>query len=407
MIVVEHDQEVIEAADFVFDFGPEAGKKGGEIVAAGTPDEIKTHPQSLTGKYLSGKKQVTRQKLTQPQLVDEDTEQHSPGSIRIFGASHHNLKHIDVDFPLGKLICITGVSGSGKSSLLHDTLFQNLVQQLGLKPDEKPGAVESISVPESITKAYLIDQKPIGKTPRSNPATYSKAFDQIRQLFAYSQEARVRGFTPSRFSFNTKGGRCEACKGDGQIKIEMQFLADVYVTCDVCNGKRYNQETLAVEYKGKSIDQVLQMTIDEALEFFQHSSLLSRKLGTLKEVGLGYLQLGQPAPTLSGGEAQRLKLARELSHQTPTHHVYLLDEPTTGLHFADVQKLLNVLDQLVKQNNTVIVIEHNLDIICNADWIIDLGPEGGDGGGEVVYTGTPAALINCTDSITGKYLAKN
>ena len=407
VIVVEHDQEVIEAADFVFDFGPEAGKKGGEIVAAGTPDEIKTHPQSLTGKYLSGKKQVTRQKLTQPQLVDEDTEQHSPGSIRIFGASHHNLKHIDVDFPLGKLICITGVSGSGKSSLLHDTLFQNLVQQLGLKPDEKPGAVESISVPESITKAYLIDQKPIGKTPRSNPATYSKAFDQIRQLFAYSQEARVRGFTPSRFSFNTKGGRCEACKGDGQIKIEMQFLADVYVTCDVCNGKRYNQETLAVEYKGKSIDQVLQMTIDEALEFFQHSSLLSRKLGTLKEVGLGYLQLGQPAPTLSGGEAQRLKLARELSHQTPTHHVYLLDEPTTGLHFADVQKLLNVLDQLVKQNNTVIVIEHNLDIICNADWIIDLGPEGGDGGGEVVYTGTPAALINCTDSITGKYLAKN
>lgn len=406
VVVVEHDQEVIEAADHVVDFGPGAGEAGGKIVASGTPTEIKNSPSSLTGKYLSGKKQITRQKAVSRHLINDDETAASLGSIQIIGASHHNLKHIDVEIPLGKLVCITGVSGSGKSTLLHDTLYYHLAEQLGLKPDDKPGKVERLSVPNSITKVYLIDQKPIGKTPRSNPATYSKAFDQIRQLFAFSPDSRIRGYNTGRFSFNTKGGRCETCKGDGQIKIEMQFLPDVYVTCDVCGGKRYNQETLTIEYKGKSIDQVLNMTIDEAYTFFENNSLLQRKLGTLREVGLGYLQLGQPAPTLSGGEAQRLKLARELSHQTPRHHVYLLDEPTTGLHFADVQKLLNVLDQLVKHNNSVILIEHNLDIIRNADWLIDLGPEGGEGGGEIVFTGTPEAIINCKDSITGAYLKK-
>lgn len=406
VVVVEHDQEVIESADWVVDFGPGAGEAGGQIVAQGVPSEIKTSTNSLTGKYLSGKKQITRQKLSALRLVSDDNTTASPSSIKIFGASHHNLKHIDVDLPLGKLICITGVSGSGKSTLLHDTLYHHLAKHLDLKPDDQPGQIDRISIPDLVHKVYLIDQKPIGRTPRSNPATYSKAFDQIRQLFAFCPDSRIRGYNAGRFSFNTKGGRCETCKGDGQIKIEMQFLADVYVTCDVCNGKRYNAETLAIEYKGKNIDQVLKMTVDEAHEFFTNNTLLKRKLATMRDVGLGYLQLGQPAPTLSGGEAQRLKLARELSHQTPQHHVYLLDEPTTGLHFADVQKLLNVLDQLVKHNNTVILIEHNLDVIRNADWLIDLGPEGGEGGGEVVFAGTPDSITTCADSITGKYLQK-
>jgi len=407
VLVVEHDQEVIEAGDYVCDFGPEAGKNGGKIIAVGSIKDIIAEPKSLTGQYLSGKKVIRRQKkLNQSKvIVDEDT-QPTAETIQIFGASHHNLKNIDVKLPLGKLVCITGVSGSGKSTLLHDTLYHHLEKHLGNQPSNEPGKIERIMVPDSVKKVYLIDQKPIGKTPRSNPATYSKAFDYIRQLFAYSQDARIRGYNPGRFSFNTKGGRCENCKGDGQIKIEMQFLPDVYVICDVCNGKRYNQETLSIEYKGKSIDQVLNMTIDEAFNFFQNHSLLKRKLETLKAVGLGYLQLGQPAPTLSGGEAQRLKLAKELSHQTPQHNVYLLDEPTTGLHFADVQKLLNVLDQLVKHNNTVIVIEHNLDIIRNADWLIDLGPEGGEKGGEIVFAGTVADALQRPNSITGTYLEK-
>jgi len=420
VVVVEHDADVIKQADYVFDFGPGAGKGGGQIVAEGTPAEIMADPQSLTGKYLSGKKTVKRLSATAQkeaiksnlwrqfdrQLVSDDEAGLASKSpqIRIEGAHHHNLNHVDVNFPLRKLTCLTGVSGSGKSTLLHDTLYWQLAKFLGKTMDDKPGAVTRLSVPEEVKRVYLIDQKPIGKTPRSNPATYSKAFDAIRELYANTPDARIRGYKPGRFSFNTKGGRCETCKGDGQIKIEMQFLPDIYVTCDVCGGKRYNEETLSVEYRGKTIDQVLDMTVDEGANFFQHHSLISRKLATLQEVGLGYLTLGQPAPTLSGGEAQRLKLAKELSQQSLQHTVYLLDEPTTGLHFADVQKLLNVLVRLVSQDNTVIVIEHNLDIIKNADWLIDLGPEGGEGGGEVIFTGTPEECAQSKESLTGRFL---
>jgi len=420
VVVVEHDADVIKQADYVFDFGPGAGKGGGQIVAEGTPAEIMADPQSLTGKYLSGKKTVKRLSATAQkeaiksnlwrqfdrQLVSDDEAGLASKSpqIRIEGAHHHNLNHVDVNFPLRKLTCLTGVSGSGKSTLLHDTLYWQLAKFLGKTMDDKPGAVTRLSVPEEVKRVYLIDQKPIGKTPRSNPATYSKAFDAIRELYANTPDARIRGYKPGRFSFNTKGGRCETCKGDGQIKIEMQFLPDIYVTCDVCGGKRYNEETLSVEYRGKTIDQVLDMTVDEGAIFFQHHSLISRKLATLQEVGLGYLTLGQPAPTLSGGEAQRLKLAKELSQQSLQHTVYLLDEPTTGLHFADVQKLLNVLVRLVSQDNTVIVIEHNLDIIKNADWLIDLGPEGGEGGGEVIFTGTPEECAQSKESLTGRFL---
>ncbi|MCA9373109.1 excinuclease ABC subunit UvrA [Candidatus Woesebacteria bacterium] len=408
VVVVEHDEEVIRAADYVFDFGPGAGRSGGKIVAHGKPNEIQNAKESLTGQYLSGKKQVERKKKIDKAgsraLVSDDDAGTSKGAIRIEGATHHNLKSLDINFPLNKLVCITGVSGSGKSTLLHDTLYYHLATNLGYRVDMEHSAIDRLLVPDVVKKVYLIDQKPIGKTPRSNPATYSKAFDYIRQLFALTPDARIRNYKPGRFSFNTKGGRCEACQGDGQIKIEMQFLADVYVTCDVCQGKRYNEETLSVEYRGKTIDQVLHLTVDEAYDFFQSHGALKKKLGTLKEVGLGYLELGQPAPTLSGGEAQRLKLAKELAHQTSQHNVYLLDEPTTGLHFADTQKLLNVLSQLVNHENTVIVIEHNLDIIRNADWIIDLGPEGGAGGGEILYAGPPTAAANQTKSITGKFL---
>lgn len=407
VVVVEHDEEVIRAAEYVFDFGPGAGRHGGKIVAHGTPAEVEANPNSLTGQYLSGKKNVSRKILkvnTERKVVDEDAPTQSQSAIGLYGASHHNLKSIDVNFPLGKLICITGVSGSGKSTLLHDTLYYHLAKQLGYRSDLESASIERLIVPDVVKKVYLIDQKPIGKTPRSNPATYSKAFDYIRELFALTPEARIRNYKAGRFSFNTKGGRCEACQGDGQLKIEMQFLADVYVTCDVCQGKRYNEETLSIEYKGKTIDQVLHLTIDEAYDFFMSHSALRKKLGTLKEVGLGYLELGQPAPTLSGGEAQRLKLAKELAHQTQQHNVYLLDEPTTGLHFADTQKLLNVLSQLVTHQNTVIVIEHNLDVIRNADWLIDLGPEGGEGGGEVLYAGAPTQAHTQKNSVTGMYL---
>ncbi len=407
VVVVEHDEEVIRSAEYVFDFGPGAGRHGGKIVAHGTPAEVEANPNSLTGQYLSGKKNVSRKILkvnTERKVVDEDAPTQSQSAISLYGAAHHNLKSIDVNFPLGKLICITGVSGSGKSTLLHDTLYYHLAKQLGYRSDLESATIERIVVPDVVKKVYLIDQKPIGKTPRSNPATYSKAFDYIRELFALTPEARIRNYKAGRFSFNTKGGRCEACQGDGQLKIEMQFLADVYVTCDVCQGKRYNEETLSIEYKGKSIDQVLHLTIDEAYDFFMSHAALRKKLGTLKEVGLGYLELGQPAPTLSGGEAQRLKLAKELAHQTQQHNVYLLDEPTTGLHFADTQKLLNVLSQLVTHQNTVIVIEHNLDVIRNADWLIDLGPEGGEGGGEVLYAGPPTQAHNQNNSVTGQFL---
>ncbi len=406
VVVVEHDRDVIEAADYIIDFGPRAGKHGGEIVVAGSLEDIIKSKKSLTGKYLSRKKDVVRDGMAtskeRSQISDDDAR--SPGSIQIFGAHHHNLQHVDVKFPLQKLTAITGISGSGKSTLLHDTLFQHLTKHLGKKVDDVIGPIERIMVPDEVRRVSLIDQSPIGKTPRSNPATYTKVFDYVRKVFANTKDAQIRGYTPGRFSFNVKGGRCESCQGDGQLKIEMQFLPDVYVTCDVCEGKRYNQETLEVLYKEKNISDVLKMTIDDAFEFFSRHSTIRKKLETLIDVGLGYLELGQPAPTLSGGEAQRVKLARELSTRTAEHVVYLLDEPTTGLHFEDVRKLLNVLDQLVKQNNTVIVIEHNLDVIKNADWIIDLGPEGGANGGQIVAVGTPTTVANHADSDTGKYL---
>lgn len=413
VIVVEHDRDVMLAADYVIDFGPKAGSEGGQVVAQGTPAELMKESKSLTGKYLSRRKDVTRTdtlakaKKDDRRIVDLDEIPSSPAtnqSIKIEGAHHHNLQHVDVSFPLNTLTAITGISGSGKSTLLHDTLYGNLAKHLGRSIDEVPGEITRITVPDVVRRVTLIDQSPIGKTPRSNPATYTKIFDYIRTLFANTQDARVRGYTAGRFSFNVKGGRCEACQGDGQIKIEMQFLPDVYVTCDVCNGKRYSEETLQVLYKNKNISEILNMTVNEAYDFFAAHSTLRAKLKTLQDVGLGYIGLGQPAPTLSGGEAQRVKLAKELSGRTAEHVVYLLDEPTTGLHFADVQKLLDVLHQLVNQNNTVIVIEHNLDIIKNADWIIDLGPEGGEYGGTIVAEGTPQQLATAEGSFTGQYL---
>ncbi len=399
VLVVEHDHDVIMAADEIVDFGPAAGNRGGEIVAQGKPKEIMA-AETATGLYLSGKKKVTLPQQSSQNKIESNQ------AILIKGARHHNLKSIDVKFPLNKLICITGVSGSGKSTLMHDTLYQHLLNQLGRRTQEKPGEVDNIDVPQEVKTIKLIDQSPIGKTPRSNPATYTKVFDYIRQLYASTKEAHIRGYKPGRFSFNVKGGRCEACQGDGQIKIEMQFLADVYVTCDVCHGKRYNQETLQVKYQDKDISQVLEMTIEEAYDFFKNHSTIRKKLKTMLDVGLGYLKLGQPAPTLSGGEAQRVKISRELATNRIGHIVYLLDEPTTGLHFADVQKLLVVLHKLVQQGNSVIVIEHNLDIIRNADWIVDLGPEGGDAGGEVVATGTPSQVAANKNSHTGIYLKK-
>ncbi len=425
VIVVEHDRDVMQAADWIVDFGPAAGKHGGTVVAQGTPETLMNDKKSLTGQYLARKKevQIERQGKKKTPLSPTPGDPHErrlvsddevgndqivavadKSAIRITGASHHNLKQVDVSFPLNTLTCITGVSGSGKSTLLHDTLFQHLSKHLGHHLDVTPGPIDSIMVPEKVKRITLIDQSPIGKTPRSNPATYTKAFDYIRKVFAETKDARLRGYTAGRFSFNVKGGRCEACQGDGQIKIEMQFLPDVYVTCDVCNGKRYSAETLEVYYKEKNIHQVLKMTVDEAAEFFSGHSTLKTKLKTLQSVGLGYIELGQPAPTLSGGEAQRVKLSKELSTRTTDHVVYLLDEPTTGLHFEDVKKLLQVLDKLVQQNNTVIVIEHNLDVIKNADWIIDLGPEGGEGGGQIIATGTPSQLAQLTSTSTGVFL---
>ena len=414
VVVVEHDRDVILSADYVIDFGPLAGNQGGQIVAQGTPAEV-MQSNTLTGQYLSRKKEVTRHgppqqssaQTNERRYIDPDEVAVSIKTepvIRLEGASKHNLKQIDVEFPLRSFTCITGLSGSGKSTLLHDTLYHQLAANLGYKTNDKPGHVDKITIPDEVRKIALIDQSPIGKTPRSNPATYTKVFDYIRKIFANTQEAQIRGFNAGRFSFNVKGGRCEACAGDGQIKIEMQFLPDIYVTCDVCEGKRYNEETLQVKYRDLTIHDVLKLTIEEAYDFFEHHSTLREKLKTLLEVGLGYLELGQPAPTLSGGEAQRVKLAKELSGRQYDHVVYLLDEPTTGLHFHDVQKLLNVLHQLVENNNTVIVIEHNLDVIKNADYLIDLGPEGGEKGGQVVATGTPQEVAELSDSYTGRYL---
>ena len=394
VIVVEHDVETIESADYVIDMGPGAGVHGGEVVACGTVEDIKNNPNSLTGKYLKGELKIEVPK-----------ERRKPkGWLRIVGAREHNLKNITVEIPLGVFVCVTGVSGSGKSTLINDILYKSLAKILyGSK--EEPGKHDRIEGVEQIDKVVRVDQSPIGRTPRSNPATYVDVFTPIRELFASTPEARARGYKKGRFSFNVPGGRCEACKGDGVIKVEMHFLPDVYVVCDVCGGKRYNKETLEITYKGKNIYEVLEMTVEEGMEFFKHHPQIFEKLKVMYEVGLGYIKLGQPATTLSGGEAQRIKLARELSKKATGKTLYILDEPTTGLHLHDINKLISVLQKLVDRGNTVVVIEHNLDLIKCADWIIDLGPEGGDEGGEVVAVGTPEEVAK-TETWTGKFLRK-
>ncbi|MDD5698743.1 MAG: excinuclease ABC subunit UvrA [Victivallaceae bacterium] len=394
VIVVEHDLETILRADHILDLGPGAGLHGGEIVASGTPGQVREHPRSLTGKYLSGEKAVA---------LPAERCRGNGEKISISGASHNNLKQIDVDIPLGTFCCVTGVSGSGKSSLVNEILKPALNRQLNIN-DVPPGTHKSIRGLKFINKAIIIDQSPIGRTPRSNPATYTDAFTHIRQLFAKLPEAKIRGYKPGRFSFNVKGGRCEACGGDGIKKIEMQFLADVYVECSACNGKRFNPETLSIRYKKQNIADVLDMTVNQAVEFFSAHPPLFRKLRTLQEVGLGYIHLGQAATTLSGGEAQRVKLAAELSRVPRGHTIYILDEPTTGLHLADIEQLLKVLFQLRDKGNTVLVIEHNLDVIKTADHIIDLGPEGGEAGGQVVASGTPEQVAAVAASYTGQYL---
>lgn len=407
VIVVEHDRDLMLAADLILDFGPLAGRGGGKIIAQTSPQKLCQHPKSLTGKYLVGRKKINRCgiKLSKESLALAAAKKDLSGkAIKIANACGNNLQHLNVEFPLGKLIALTGISGSGKSTLLYETLYANLATYLGYKVDEILAPIGNLQVPSGVKKVVLVDQSPIGKTPRSNPATYTKLFDQIRKIFADTPEAKIRSYSQSRFSFNMKGGRCEACQGDGQIKVEMQFLPDIYVPCDVCGGSRYSEETLQVYYRGKNIAEVLALTVDEAIDFFVGHPSLQEKLKTLQAVGLGYISLGQSAPTLSGGEAQRVKLARELASNRHEHVVYLLDEPTTGLHFDDVKKLLHILVSLVYQNNTVIVIEHNLDIIKNADYIIDLGPEGGENGGRLIAAGTPAQVAACKHSYTGKYL---
>ena len=393
VIVVEHDEETMRAADWIVDVGPGAGEHGGQIVAEGTAEEICANPQSLTGQYLSGKKRIpVPAKRRKP-----------AGYLTVRGAAEHNLKHIDVRIPLGVLTCVTGVSGSGKSSLVNEILYKYLAKKLN-RANTRAGQFDSIEGLEKLDKIIMIDQSPIGRTPRSNPATYTGLFDMIRKLYAMSPESKMRGFRENRFSFNVKGGRCEACQGDGMKKIEMHFLPDLYVPCDVCHGKRYNRETLEVTWQGKNISEVLDMTVEEALRFFENHPQILRKLETLSDVGLGYMRLGQPSTTLSGGEAQRVKLATELSRRATGKTIYLLDEPTTGLHAADVDRLIQVLQRLTETGNTVLVIEHNLDVIKVADRIIDLGPEGGDGGGNIVAEGTPEQVAACEASYTGEYL---
>ena len=396
LIVVEHDEDTMRAADYVIDIGPGAGVNGGNVVAAGSIEDICACPESMTGQYLSGKRFIP---------VPERRREGSGKSLVIRGAEENNLKNIDVEIPLGKLICVTGVSGSGKSSLINEILYKTLAAEKN-RAKTRPGKCAGIEDLENVDKVIALDQSPIGRTPRSNPATYTGVFNDIRDLYASTRDAKLRGYTQGRFSFNTKGGRCEACCGDGLIKIEMHFLSDVFVPCDVCHGKRYNRETLEVKYKGKSIADVLDMTIDEACVFFENLPKICRKIETLKDVGLGYVKLGQSSTTLSGGEAQRVKLATELSKRSTGSTVYVLDEPTTGLHVADVHKLINILDRLVEAGNTVVVIEHNLDVIKVADHIIDLGPEGGDEGGELVFAGTPEDCARCERSYTGQFLKK-
>jgi excinuclease ABC subunit A len=396
VIVVEHDHEAIESADYVVDMGPGAGEHGGQIVAQGTPKQVAANTESLTGAYLSGRRSIaTPKKRTPPNKLRQ---------LKIRAATGNNLKNVDADIPVGLLTCVTGVSGSGKSTLINDTLYAAAARHLYGSAIE-PAAHNEIEGLEFFDKVINVDQSPIGRTPRSNPATYTGLLTPIRELFAGVTEARERGYGPGRFSFNVKGGRCEACQGDGLIKVEMHFLPDIYVPCDVCHGKRYNRETLDVRYKGKTIYEVLQMTVEQAHQFFEPVPVVARKLQTLMDVGLSYIQLGQSATTLSGGEAQRVKLALELSKRDTGRTLYILDEPTTGLHFQDIEMLLSVLHRLRDHGNTIVVIEHNLDVIKTADWLLDLGPEGGDGGGRIIAEGTPEAVADIAGSYTGRYLA--
>lgn len=394
LIVVEHDDDTMLAADYIVDIGPGAGVNGGNVVFAGTVDKLLECENSITGQYLSGRKKIP---------VPDKRREGNGKFLKVIGASEHNLKNIDVEIPLGKLICVTGVSGSGKSSLVNEIIYKHLACKLN-RARIKAGSFAEMQGIENLDKVISIDQSPIGRTPRSNPATYTGVFTDIRELFAKTADAKSRGYTSGRFSFNIKGGRCEACEGDGIIKIEMHFLPDIYAPCEVCKGKRYNRETLEVHYKGKSIYDILEMTVDEGVVFFEHLPKIARKLKTLQEVGLGYIKIGQPATTLSGGEAQRVKLSTELSKRATGKTIYILDEPTTGLHTADVHKLIEVLQRLTDNGNTVLVIEHNLNVIKVADHIIDLGPEGGDGGGQIIASGTPEEIVKCSESYTGKYL---
>jgi len=408
VVVVEHDAETILQSDYIFDFGPGAGEHGGKIVAEGPPSDIKNNKNSLTGRYLSGELVVGKNgKLLSGEADDKVKKAIDGRKLELLGARGRNLKNINVEIPLGKTVCVTGVSGSGKSTLIMDTLYTALRQEFGLKIDEKPEEFLGIKGVENITNVVAIDQSPIGRTPKSNPATYTKTFDHVRELFSKTEEARIRGYKPGRFSFNVKGGRCEACGGEGQIRIEMQFMPDVYVNCEVCGGKRYNREALEIRYKGKNISDVLDMAVEEALKFFENIPQIRRKLQTLYDVGLGYIRLGQPAPTLSGGEAQRVKLATELSKRSTGSTFYILDEPTTGLHFADLENLIGIFKRFTARGNTVVVIEHNLDVVANSDWVIDLGPEGGDDGGQLIFSGSREDLLRHKTSYTAEALRKH
>ena len=396
VLVVEHDEDTMYAADQIIDIGPGPGVHGGKVIAQGTAEEIKLIEGSITGQYLSGKKQIT---------VPKKRRKSNGKAIEVKGATEHNLKNVNVKFPLGQFVCVTGVSGSGKSTLVNEILYRTAAKEI-YGSNERPGACKEIKGLENIDKIINIDQSPIGRTPRSNPATYTGVFDMIRDIFSSTEEAKLRGYDKGRFSFNVTGGRCESCNGDGVHKIEMHFLPDVYVPCEVCKGKRYNRETLEVKYKGKTIADVLDMTVEEALTFFENIPRIKTKIQTLHDVGLGYIKLGQPSTTLSGGEAQRVKLATELSKKATGKTLYILDEPTTGLHIADVHKLVDILQRLVDTGNSIIVIEHNLDLIKTADYIIDLGPEGGEKGGQIISVGSPEQIVKNEQSYTGKFLKK-